>query len=75
MFTHQGETWANPSYTSQVRLTDSHRGTLNWDLNQISLFRRDNDIPIVLNEFNVSHKIADHADITEYLSMVTRCGR
>ena len=72
VFTHQGETWANASYTSQVRLTDTHRATLNWDLNQLTLFREDHDIPLVMNEFNVSHKLADHGDVTEYLSMVTR---
>jgi hypothetical protein len=71
-FTHQGETWANPSYTTQVRLTDSHRTTLNWDLNQLTLYSKDHDIPIVMNEYNVSHKLADHGDVTEYLSIVTR---
>ena len=72
VFTHQGETWANASYTNQVRLTDSHRSTLNWDLGQLTLYRKDHDIPIVMNEYGVSHKLADHGDVTEYLATVTR---
>ena len=72
VFTHQGCTWANPSYTNQVRLTNSHRTTLNWDLNQVKIYMDSHDIPIVMNEFNVAHQIADHGDVTEYLSMVTR---
>ena len=71
-FTHQGETWSNPSYTSQVRLTDSHRGTLNWDLNQCRLYMEGTGNKLVMNEFNVSQKLADRGDITEYLSIVTR---
>ena len=27
---------------------------------------------LVMNEFNVSHKIAEHSDVTDYLAMVTR---
>ena len=72
VFTHQGETWAGQSATQQVRLTDSHRADVNWDLNQLTLFKKDHEIPLVMNEFNVSQKLADRGDITEYLSMVTR---
>lgn len=72
VFTHQGCTWADASYTSQARLTDSHRSTLNWDLNQVKAYRDAHAIPIVMNEFNVAHQIADQGDVTEYLGMVTR---
>ena len=72
VFTHQGETWADSSYTNQVRLTNSHRTTLKWDLDQLTLFGRDHDIPLVMNEYSVSHRIADHADIIDYMSTVTR---
>ena len=72
VFTHQGCTWADPSYTNQVRFTDSHRSTLNWDLNQVKIYKNAHAIPIVMNEFNVAHQIADLGDVTEYLRMVTR---
>ena len=72
VFTHQGCTWADPSYTNQMRLTDSHRSTLNWDLNQVKIYKDAHAIPIVMNEFNVAHQIADLGDVTEYLRMVTR---
>ena len=71
VFTHQGMTWANPSYTSQVRLTDAHRSTLRWDLDQIKKYMAAHpDIPINLNEFSVGHTVANTDDVTEYLSTV-----
>ena len=71
VFTHQGMTWSDPSYTKQVRLTDAMRNTLKWDLTKIENFRYiHRDIPVVVNEFSVGHTVADHGDVTEYLKTV-----
>ena len=56
---------------SQVRLTSSHIGTLNWNLQQIGAFKTNRGIPIVLSEFNVDHTRADHGDVTQFLSRIT----
>ena len=76
-FTHQGATWAKPEYDHQVRLTDSHRSTLQWDLNKVQTWHNNNpDVPIVFNEFAVHLTYAEpdnegaRADVQEYLSTV-----
>ena len=73
-FTHQGtnvwgSNWAQHDH--QVRLTDAHRNTLRWDLNQIKSFMDAHpDIPVNVNEFSVMQRLADKGDLTEYLTMV-----
>lgn len=70
-FTHQGMTWADPSWTKQVRLTDAMRSTLKWDFTKIEDFRYiHRDVPVVVNEFSVGHTVADTGDVTEYLNLV-----
>lgn len=72
-FTHQGETeWASGGSTTNVSFSAAYRGTLNWDLNQCRLYMEGTGNKLVINEFNVSQKLAARGDITEYLSIVTR---
>ncbi|MBQ6136366.1 MAG: DUF2341 domain-containing protein, partial [Kiritimatiellae bacterium] len=86
-FTHQGETWTtNPNMTKTgidqryqtgtnaqgVAQYATARNTLKSDLKWCGQYLEATGVPLVMNEFNVSSKLADHGDITEYLSMVTR---
>lgn len=71
-FTHQGESWSSGSSTTNVPFSAAYRGTLNWDLDQCRLYMEGTGNKLVINEFNVSQKLADLGDITEYLSIVTR---
>ena len=72
-FTHQGETeWDSGGSTTNVPFSAAYRGTLNWDLNQCRLYMEGTGNKLVINEFNVSQKLAARGDITEYLSIVTR---
>ena len=76
-FTHQGATWADSSYTSQVRLTDAHRSDLWSELNRMGAWMAAHpDIPMVVNEFAVRLAYAEQDrtgardDLQEYLSTV-----
>ena len=86
-FTHQGESWAsNPNMTKTgideqyytgtnsqgVAQYTTARNTLKADLKYCQQYLDATGVPLVMNEFNVSHRIAEKADITEYLSMITR---
>ncbi|MBR2714127.1 MAG: cellulase family glycosylhydrolase, partial [Kiritimatiellae bacterium] len=71
-FTHQGESWSSGSSTTNVPFSAAYRGTLNWDLDQCRLYMEGTGNKLVINEFNVSQKLAARGDITEYLSIVTR---
>ena len=57
---------------SQVRLTSGHLTTLNWNLDQLTLFKDNQGYPVVLSEFGVNHTHADHGDVTQFLSTITR---
>lgn len=76
-FTHQGATWADSSYTSQVRLADAHRSKLWYELNNMKNWMAAHpDIPMVVNEFAVRLAYAEQNrtgardDLQEYLSTV-----
>ena len=71
-FTHQGESWSGESSRTNVPFSDSYRATLKWDLNQCGLYKDGTGAKLVMNEFNASHAIATHSDVTDYLAMVTR---
>lgn len=70
-FTHQGATWSDPKRDHQVRMTNEHLTTLQWDMDQISGFMRKHpDIPIVLNEFSVQQNVANKDDIVTWLTKI-----
>ena len=71
-FTHQGCTWANPSYTSQVRLTESHKGTVRWDLSKIKEFMDRTGMRVVVNEVGMNVELADAADTDTYIRMIAQ---
>lgn len=74
-FTGQGASWSTDSNGNprnyHVDLTDAHRSTLRWNLNQIkSYIDAHPDVPVILNEFGVMLGLSTPADATEYLSTV-----
>ncbi len=71
-FTHQGCTWANPSYTKQVRLTDSHMSTVRWDLSKIKEFIDRTGIRVAVNEVGMNVELADEADIDTYVRTIAQ---
>ena len=87
-FTHQGETWTDPPWPNKLGIDERYvsatnangeataystpRGDLSWNLNQCKTYLDGTGNKLVMNEFNVSHKIAEYSDVTDYLAMVTR---
>ena len=86
-FSHQGETWVSGANMTPTGIDDRYctgtndngvavystaRQKLIRDLQNCQEWVNWSDVPLVLNEFNVSRHITPHADITEYLSIVTR---
>ena len=71
-FTHQGCTWANPSYTKQVRLTDDHKSTVRWDLSKIKEFIDRTGMRVVVNEVGMNVELADPADTDTYIRMISQ---
>ncbi len=70
-FTHQGATWSDPKRDHQVRLTDEHLKTLQWDLDEVSKYMQAHpDVPIVINEFAVQQNVADREDIITWLTKI-----
>ena len=70
-FTHQGATWADPTKTYQVRLTEEHLDKLRNDLSRIRAYMAKHpDIAIILNEFGVNQPYADPDDTTRWLREV-----
>ncbi|MBQ6137341.1 MAG: DUF2341 domain-containing protein, partial [Kiritimatiellae bacterium] len=71
-FTHQGEGWNAGSSTTNVPFSAKYRRELQQDLDWCKAYMDLTGNKIDLNEFNASHAIATHSDVTDYLSMVTR---
>ena len=73
-FTHQGCEWAGQN-KGQVRLTQEHKSTLDWDIKQIENFIRYNkyrNVPIILNEFGLNIDLADEGDASEFVRIITQ---
>ncbi len=67
-FTHQGATWSDPTNTKQVRLTDAMLGDFDGQMNTAFTWAKNNNRKIILNEFGVYLSVADHGDVTKYLT-------
>ena len=73
-FTHQGCTWAGQN-KGQVRLTQEHKDTLNWDLEQVQKFMRYSiyrDIPVMINAFGLNLSLANEEDASEFIRIITQ---
>lgn len=73
-FTHQGCTWAGQN-KGQVRLTQEHKDTLNWDLEQVQKFMRNSiyrDIPVIINAFGLNLSLANEEDASEFIRIITQ---
>ena len=65
--------WAQPQQTT-MRLTDEHRETLRWEFQQCKRWLDGTGMRLAINEFGACHKkgVADHGDVVEFDSMLTR---
>ena len=71
IFSYHPLEFSNQGY-QQVRLTSSHISTLNYGLGETKKYRDNRGIPVVITEFGVNHTRADHGDVTNFLSRITR---
>ena len=70
-FTHQGCTWADPSYTYKVPLTNAILAEVLKELNQIVQYMEKTNVPVILNEFGLNINWATEEDSRAYLSYIT----
>ena len=71
IFSYHPLEFSNQGY-QQVRLTSSHISTLNYGLGETKKYRDNRGIPVVITEFGVNHTRADHGDVTNFISRITR---
>ena len=71
IFSYHPTEFSDQGY-SQVRLTDGHLSTLGWSLGEMKKYKENRGIPVVVTEFGVNHTRADHGDVTNFISRITR---
>lgn len=74
-FTHQGAEWANGSEAwigTEWKRTSNERVNINFDLDQVAKWAKENDIPVWMGEFGSYGKYADSESRHKWTDYVAR---